>query len=217
PESVIVRQTEEGLQVKLLQVGIAKLSRGSAPERARGEPLGPASDIHALGLLAQHILVGTPVDQSVIVSEARRSLPPAVDQLVDSMLANDPKRRPNALEVHAAARKLAHALYRGTSAELPFRLQARLWLQKPSNRVLLAVQLCLLVAGLLSFLFLRDSESSDAAAAPSKDPVAAPAPVKSEPAAVPLKKSEPVAAPLEKTAPVKKSEPTPAPAPVKKS
>ncbi len=227
PESVIVRQSEEGLHVKLLQAGVARLSRGSAPERTRGEPLGPPSDIHALGLLAQHMLVGTPVDQSLIVSEARPEVPAAVDQLVDSMLADDPRRRPSALEVHAAARKLAHALYRGSSAELPFKLQARLWLQKPSNRVLLGVQVCLLLAGLASFLFLRDSESSDASAAPKQEPATAPAKSeapapKSEPAAVPeKKKSEPAAAPEKKksepaAAPEKKkSEPVPA-APEKK-
>jgi len=222
PESVIVRHTEEGLEVKLLQVGIARLSSGRAPERARGEILGPPSDIHALGLLAQQMLIGTPVDQSVIVSEARPEVPAAVDHLVDSMLADDPKRRPSAVEVQAAARKLAHALYRGISAELPFRMQARLWLQKPSNRVLLAVQVCLLVAGLASFLFLRDSESGDAAAAPKQEPAAAAAPAKSEPAPV-VKKAEP--APVVKKAEpapvVKKAEPAPvvkaaAPAPVVK-
>ncbi|HEU5059623.1 MAG TPA: hypothetical protein VFU21_23995, partial [Kofleriaceae bacterium] len=149
PDSVMVRHSEEGIQVELLQVGLAQQSRGNSPERNRGEAVGPPADIHALGLLAQHMLVGTPVDQSVVVSDARPEVPAAVDQLIDAMLADDPRRRPTALDVHAGARKLAHALYRGTSIELPFRMQARLWLQKPRNRVLLAAQIALAIAGLL--------------------------------------------------------------------
>ncbi len=210
PDSVMVRKSEEGFEVKLLQVGLARLSRGSSPERNRGETVGPPADIHALGLLAQHMLVGTPVDQSVVVSEARPEVPAAVDRLVDAMLASDPRRRPSALDVHAGARKLAHALYRGSSIDLPFRLQARLWLQKPSNRILLAVQVCLAVAGLLSYLFLRDGDSSDAdaashesaAPAPAADPAGATAPA---PAAVPEEAAPAPAAPKKKDAAPKAS------------
>ncbi len=202
PDSVIVRHSEDGIEVKLLQVGLAQLTRGSSPERNRGEPVGAPADIHALGLLAQHMLVGTPVDQSVIVSDARPDVPAAVDHLVDAMLASDPKRRPTALEVQSAARKLAHSLYRGSSIELPFKLQAKLWLQKPSNRILLGVQVLLAVAGILSYLFLRDGDSSDAKAAPKdeaavtapaaeKDPEPAPAPKAETPAAAAPKKAAP--------------------------
>ena len=223
PDSVMVRHSEEGIEVKLMQVGLAGLTRGSSPERHRGEAVGAPADIHALGLLAQHMLVGTPVDQSLVVSEARPEVPAAVDQLVDAMLADDPRRRPTAVDVHAASRKLAHALYRGTSVELPFRLQARLWLQKPKNRILLGAQVFIAVAGLLSYLFLRDGDSSDASAAPAQpaaasetataeDPAVAPAPKKAEPAPEP-KKAEPAPEPkkAEPAPEPKKAEPAPAP------
>ncbi len=212
PDSVIIRQSEEGIEVKLLQVGLARLTRGSSPERNRGEPVGAPADIHALGLLAQHMLVGTPVDQSLIVSDARPDVPAAVDHLIDAMLASDPRRRPTANEVQGAARKLAHALYRGSSIELPFKLQAKLWLQKPSNRILLGVQLLLAVAGVLSYLFLRDGDSSDATAAPkdeaaeaapaaAKDPEPTPAPEAETPAAAAPKKAAPAPETPAKAAP----------------
>ena len=207
PDSVMVRHSEEGIEVKLLQVGLASLTRGSAPERHRGEEVGAPSDIHALGLLAQHMLVGTPVDQSLVVSEARPEVPAAVDHLVDAMLADDPRQRPTALDVHAAARKLAHALYRGTSVELPFRLQARFWLQKPKNRILLGAQLFIAVAGLLSYLFLRDGDSSDASAAPAEPAASETAPAP-EPAPTPVpEKAAPTKAAPDKTAPAKPAEP----------
>ncbi|HEY8142552.1 MAG TPA: protein kinase [Kofleriaceae bacterium] len=216
PDSVIVRHSEEGIEVKLLQVGLAKLSRGNSPERNRGEPVGAPADIHALGLLAQHMLVGTPVDQSVIVSDARPDVPAAVDHLVDAMLASDPRRRPTAVEVQGASRKLAHSLYRGSSIELPFKLQAKLWLQKPSNRILLGVQVCLAIAGVLSYLFLRDGDSSDAKAAP-KDEAAETAPAAEKdpaPEAKPAPRAEtPTAAAPKKAAPAPETPKKAAPAP----
>ena len=204
PDSVIVRHSEEGIEVKLLQVGVSGLTRGSSPERHRGEEPGAPADIHALGLLAQHMLVGTPVDQSLVVSEARPEVPAAVDHLVDAMLADDPRRRPTALDVQAAARKLAHALYRGTSVELPFRLQARLWLQRPRNRILLGAQILLAVAGLLSYLLLRDGDSSDASAAPAEPAASETAPASASEAAPAATAPAPAA-----KATAKKAEPAP--------
>jgi hypothetical protein len=137
------------------------------------------------------------------------------------MLASDPRRRPTAIEVQAAARKLAHSLYRGSSIELPFKLQAKLWLQKPSNRILLGVQVLLAVAGILSYLFLRDGDSSDAKAAPTDEATetapAAAAPKKAAPApempakAAPLPEAPKKAAPLPEAPKKHEAVKTPAP------
>lgn len=80
-----------------------------APEQARGETLGPATDVYALGCVLHACLTGRPPfeadgplavayrhvhDQPVAPGESRAGVPAGVDELVLRALAKDPAARP---------------------------------------------------------------------------------------------------------------------------
>ena len=117
-----------GDRIKLADFGIAKLFGGAAhtahgnivgtaeymaPEQAAGKPVDHRVDVYALGLVMFAMLTGRPPflgKQVAEVIEKQRSeppprvsktvkdIPPALDELIDRMLAKDPATRPaNAL------------------------------------------------------------------------------------------------------------------------
>jgi serine/threonine protein kinase len=87
-----------------------------APEQVAGEPIGPAADVYALGLLLLEVLTGTreyegpPVEAAM----ARLSRPPAIPAtlptgwaaLLTAMTAREAAQRPTASQVAAALRNL---------------------------------------------------------------------------------------------------------------
>jgi serine/threonine protein kinase/predicted ATPase len=106
--SPVGRDTEPGTLVGTLLY--------MSPEQARAEPVGPASDIFALGLVLYELATGQHpflADSAVgilhaiaaqpPVSPARRNpeVPAALDALIVQMLAKDPRLRPTAAEVDA--------------------------------------------------------------------------------------------------------------------
>jgi serine/threonine protein kinase len=119
-------------QVKLADFGIAHLVDGTritapgtvlgtaaylSPEQVRGEPAGPPSDIYALGLVLLEALTGERpfAHTSGIGAIMARLLDepivpawvgPAWGHLLTRMTATDPTRRPTALDVFEAARRL---------------------------------------------------------------------------------------------------------------
>ncbi len=124
---------EPGGDVILMDLGIARLLESTpqthtgamigsphamSPEQVRGEPLGPASDIYALGTLAYHLLTGRPPFTGAVayilhahayampepLTSLRPELPAAIDGLFDAVLAKQPHERP------ASAAKFAEAL-----------------------------------------------------------------------------------------------------------
>lgn len=119
-------------RVKLADFGVARLLDGISghtatgtmlgtagyvsPEQVRREPLTPASDIYSLGLVLLEALSGEPsfVGSWDVVALARlttspridKSLPAPLRELLATMTATDPARRPGAAQVAIALRSL---------------------------------------------------------------------------------------------------------------
>lgn len=70
----------------------------------------PSSDVHALGALAFRALLRTPVVPGASAQAMCPEAPAELTKLIDDMLADDPRRRPTAMEVSERAEWLADTL-----------------------------------------------------------------------------------------------------------
>ncbi len=127
----LVTQPDGSRYVKLLDFGLAKMGMPAgrtaqtrtdmvvgtpeymAPEQARGQPVGPMTDLYALGVVAFEMVTGrlpftgsSPVDLLMKHVDARPprpsefvpELPAALDAFILQMLTKDPEARPGSAE-----------------------------------------------------------------------------------------------------------------------
>ena len=133
PSNIFLVEEHDQVYVKVLDFGIAKQSSvpygfvaqtmvtrfmGTpgfvAPEQARAQPVGPGTDLYALGVCLYITLTGqapfeapTPYDlvrchvedPVPTPSSVMPGLPPAVDRLILSLMAKEPQNRPAAADV----------------------------------------------------------------------------------------------------------------------
>ncbi|MGE6761250.1 serine/threonine-protein kinase [Corallococcus interemptor] len=121
----LVEQPDATPLIKLVDFGIAKVMQGPealaradgstlgtpdfmAPEQIRGEEVGPAADLYALGVMAFQMLTGTrpfPGDNVQVmfahveqvpprVSSRVEGIPPELDELVFQLMQKEPAKRP---------------------------------------------------------------------------------------------------------------------------
>lgn len=133
PANVLLPQDGE-VAAKLGDLGVARMLDGArvtatgltvgtanylSPEQARGEAVGPPSDVFSLGLLLLEALTGQIVYGGVGVAAAMARLdrPPTVPatlgpewcELLGGMLATDPDARPDAVQVRDKLARLARS------------------------------------------------------------------------------------------------------------
>ncbi|RME70163.1 MAG: serine/threonine protein kinase, partial [Planctomycetota bacterium] len=120
PSNVVVASREDGAVAKLIDFGLAvRAARGAAeapagtvrymaPEVIESGVVDPRADLYALGVTLYELLTGEPpfggTAKEILrqhlerrlrpPSELRPELPPAVDRLVLSLCAKDPRERP---------------------------------------------------------------------------------------------------------------------------
>jgi hypothetical protein len=85
--------------VAAIAAGAVKAPGWIAPEVARGEPPGPASDVYGLGALLYETLVGQPLTRGgPRPSEASPGIPPEIDEIIARACAEKPDRRFGSVE-----------------------------------------------------------------------------------------------------------------------
>jgi serine/threonine-protein kinase len=149
----LVHQPDGSRYVKLLDFGLAKVGMPAgrtaqtrtdmvvgtpeymAPEQARGQPVGPMTDLYALGVVAFEMVTGrlpftgsSPVDLLMKHVDARpprpsefvAELPAALDAFILQMLTKDPEARPGSAEtLRRQLVRLRDTLLHPTSAPAP--------------------------------------------------------------------------------------------------
>jgi hypothetical protein len=137
PENVIV-ESVDGDRVRVLDFGLAFLERGPggrmtregivvgtpeylSPEQARGEDVGPATDVYALACVLHELLTRRPpfagseldvltkqmfAPPPPLSGEGALEVPAALDELRRAMLEKQPARRPSAVEARDRLRAL---------------------------------------------------------------------------------------------------------------
>jgi serine/threonine protein kinase len=139
PENIFVADRGQGTIVKILDFGIGQVlddgappTRGAkawaalkyaAPEQKQGKPIGPATDIYAIGVLLSELIAGQPFDDADVGGRASKwsprldavaGVPSQLRLAIARALDPDPAARPSAaalaLELRVAEAALLKAL-----------------------------------------------------------------------------------------------------------
>ncbi|MCY1017230.1 serine/threonine-protein kinase [Pyxidicoccus sp. MSG2] len=161
----LVRQPDGSRYVKVLDFGLAKRAQTPtgrsaqtrtdmvvgtpeymAPEQARGQEVGPMTDLYALGVVTFEMVTGrlpfigtSPVDLLMKHVEARpprpsefvSDLPPALDAFILQMLTKDPETRPGSAD---ALRQQLHKLRRTLRSSTRSNPSALAPVEKPKSK-----------------------------------------------------------------------------------
>ncbi|MBL9180967.1 MAG: protein kinase [Verrucomicrobiaceae bacterium] len=117
-----------------------------APEVMRGEPATVSVDLYALGVMLYEMLTGAPPAGRFARVSEKGDLPREVDRLIESLLAEEPSKRPASAESVLKSLAQIDALRRG---ELAARLRKHRW------KLIGGIAASVMLAGLIGYLIPR--------------------------------------------------------------
>lgn len=117
-----------------------------APEVMRGEPATASADLYALGVMLYEMLTGAPPAGRFARVSEKGDLPREVDRLIESLLAEEPSKRPASAESVLKSLAQIDALRRG---ELAARLRKHRW------KLIGGIAASVMLAGLIGYLIPR--------------------------------------------------------------
>lgn len=117
-----------------------------APEVMRGEPATASADLYALGVMLYEMLTGAPPAGRFARVSEKGDLPREVDRLIESLLAEEPSKRPASADSVLKSLAQIDALRRG---ELAARLRKHRW------KFIGGIAASVMLAGLIGYLIPR--------------------------------------------------------------
>jgi DNA helicase-2/ATP-dependent DNA helicase PcrA len=174
PENILITDEETASRVKITDFGLAKFIRsGSISASSAGTPIYMApeawagsfsekSDIWSLGIIFYELLTGIPPflndsleglkkkiekNKFITPSVLRHAIPEAIENIVLSMLAVNPKSRPNAQEIMTQITRTDDAVRATAKVQVPRKQAEDLELTPVQEEIIAVLEQSILVLG----------------------------------------------------------------------